>query len=141
MQPITAETLEPHRIPSFAPFRSAVPSAPIDAYDRSAMKMDTVSPIPQSIQTEAKDFQSQPCGRHTILHFIATKEKGNTPNARERNDCINNAAENCILSAEKPCNKIKLENANQTPVQAADDGKNQCNRIHRFTSLVQFGQG
>ena len=59
MQPTTADIIEPHRIPSFASDNSVVP-LPNAAYDRSAMNMETVSPIPQSMHTDANDFQFAP---------------------------------------------------------------------------------
>ena len=43
------------------------------------MKIDTVSPIPHSMHTDANDFQSAPCGSCTKPSFIAAHENVNTP--------------------------------------------------------------
>ena len=76
--PNNADMNEPHRMPSLACPRTAAPPWS-EAYERSAMKMETVSPMPQSIHTDAKERQSLPCGRETNPHFIAIHEKENTP--------------------------------------------------------------
>ena len=78
-QPNTAEITEPQRTPSFASLRNAMPAFPKPAYDRSAMNIETVKPIPQTTQTLANDFQSAPAGRLTNLSRTASHEKLNTP--------------------------------------------------------------
>lgn len=43
------------------------------------MNIETVRPIPQSIQTDANAFQSLPSGSCTNFNFIAIQQKVNTP--------------------------------------------------------------
>ncbi len=57
-----------------------------------------------------------------IFRFPFTEEQGNTPDSRKRNDCINDAAENSILTAENPRDDVKTEKSDASPVQCADDG-------------------
>lgn len=63
------------------------------------------------------------------------KQQGNAPKTCQTHQRVDNAAEDGILTAEQPSYQIKLENANQTPVQTADNGKNQCQSIHMCTSI------
>ena len=69
----------------------------------------------------------------THVHTLA-EQQGNAPRTCQRNDCVDDAAEQAVLTAEKPCDQIKLEQTHQTPVQGTHDGKNQCNSIHVITS-------
>ena len=71
--PRTAAITEPQRTPSLASFRRAAPEAPRPAYERSAMNIDTVKPIPQITQTLANAFQVVPSGSLTILALTAAK--------------------------------------------------------------------
>ena len=57
------------------------------------------------------------------------EKKWNTPDSRKCNNCVDNSAEKRVLSAEDPSNNIKLEQANASPVDTADNGKKQCNFI------------
>ncbi len=76
-------------------------------------------------------------------HFLLTinlltssaEKQGNAPKTSQSNQSINDPAEYSTLATEEPCNKIKLENANQAPVDGTNDGKDQCDRIHRSTSI------
>lgn len=74
-----AEITEPLRTPSFASFRSAAPEAPRPEYERSAMNIETVNPIPQTTQTLAKAFHVVPSGSVTNFALIASHENENTP--------------------------------------------------------------
>lgn len=52
-----------------------------------------------------------------VIHGAAfPKQDGNTPKTGQANQCVDNAAEQAALSAEQPCNQVKLKNAHQTPV-------------------------
>ena len=67
--------------------------------------------------------------------LFGLEEQGNAPQAGQTNQGIDDSAEDCILPAKKPRNQVKLENTDQTPVGAADNGKNQRDRVHIDTSL------
>ena len=54
----------------------------------------------------------------------ASEKKCDAPDCRKTNNSINNSAEKSGLTAEYPCNKIKLEKSNTAPVKASDDHKN-----------------
>ena len=56
--------------------------------------------------------------------------------ARKTHDGINNAAEDGTLTTEKPCHQIKLKQADEAPVQTADDGQNLCQCIHKLPSVL-----
>lgn len=68
----------------------------------------------------------------TIDMLTLAEQQGDTPKTRQTNKRINDSAQDGILAAEQPCNKVKLEDTNKAPVQAADDRENQCYRIHMF---------
>ena len=51
----------------------------------------------------------------------SAEQQGNAPQAGKTNKCIDNAADNCILSSENPCNKVEFENADQPPVEGTND--------------------
>ena len=57
------------------------------------------------------------------------KQKGNAPQASQSHQCIDDAADNAALPTKQPGHQIKLENSHQTPVEAANDGKDQCDGI------------
>ena len=64
------------------------------------------------------------------LFCIAFAEKERyAPNRRKCDDGIYDTAEKCILTAEKPCDDIKLKKTDTTPVETADDGENKCNSV------------
>ena len=69
--PITAESTDPTSTPSLAWSRRAAPSAPRPAYERSAMNIDTVNPIPQTTQTLAKAFHVVFAGSFTKFSLTA----------------------------------------------------------------------
>ena len=64
-----------------------------------------------------------------LFRITFAEEQRNTPDRRKSDDGIYNAAEECILPAEKPCDDIKLKKTDATPVETADNGKNQCNSV------------
>ena len=69
-----------------------------------------------------------------------SEKKGNAPDSREGDNRVNNAAENVGGSAEYPCNQVKLEKTNESPVQRADDYKNKTKFIkhknHSFSAKL-----
>ena len=67
---------------------------------------------------------------------MAPEQQGDAPGTGQTYQGIDDAAQQRILAAEKPGHQIELEQANQTPVQTADDGKEQCDGIH-FNYLRQ----
>ena len=72
----------------------------------------------------------------TVNDGSSAKQKRNTPQTCQSDDCVNKAAEQGTLSAKQPGNQIELKNTNQSPVQTTDDRKNQCQRVHNFTSVL-----
>ena len=64
-----------------------------------------------------------------VVGFAGAEEERDAPDAGERNDGINDAAEDRGLAAAQPCHKVKLEQADAAPVQRADDGEDQRNTI------------
>lgn len=60
-----------------------------------------------------------------ILRVSFAEEKRNTPDSRKRNDRVHDAAEDRILTAKDPSNKVKSEQADATPVQSADNRQNE----------------
>ena len=69
-----------------------------------------------------------------LLHFVRTggdgcfgvsEKKGNAPDTRKGNKRINNSAENCSLTAENPCDEVKLKQTDTAPVEGADYHKSQ----------------
>ena len=59
-----------------------------------------------------------------ILCVSFAEEQGNAPDSRQCDDRINDAAEYCVLTAEDPCDKVKLEKTDATPVQSTNDRQN-----------------
>ena len=55
----------------------------------------------------------------------SAEEERDAPQTGQCDHGVNNSGQQRILSAEDPGYQIELENANQTPVDAADNGKNQ----------------
>lgn len=77
---------------------------------------------------------------------FSSEQETDAPQACKTDNPVNNAAENGILTTEDPCNEIKLENCDQTPVDGTDDRQDQSDCIHNFTSnyfgyfyIVPFG--
>ena len=69
-----------------------------------------------------------------LARLSFAEEKGNAPNARKRDDGIYDAAEKCLLAAEEPRDDIELEKTDTAPVEAADDGEDECDSVkHKGT--------
>ena len=77
--PRTAAITEPTSTPSLACASNAAPSAPRPEYERSAMNIDTVNPIPQTTHTLANAFHVVLAGSWTNLSLIASHENEKTP--------------------------------------------------------------
>ena len=66
------------------------------------------------------------------------KEQGDAPQPCRAYQRIDDAAPDCRLTAEDPCHQIKLEYADQRPVDRADDDQHQCDCVyHRVSSFLQ----
>lgn len=74
-------------------------------------------------------------GLFPIDMLALAKQQCDAPDAGETDEGIDDPAEYRALAAKQPCHKVKLKNTDQTPVQAADDRKDQCYRIHNATSI------
>lgn len=64
-----------------------------------------------------------------IGNSVVLEQQRNAPQRRKTDEGINYAAEGCGLAAADPCDKVKGEKAYASPVDAADDCKNQRNAI------------
>lgn len=53
---------------------------------------------------------------------VSAEEHCNAPQTGKTYKGVNDAAKQRILPSKQPCNKVKLENADETPVQGANDG-------------------
>ena len=53
--------------------------------------------------------------------FSRTEKKRNTPNTCESDNCVDDSAENGILSAEDPGHNVELEKSDASPVERADN--------------------
>lgn len=73
-------------------------------------------------------------------HVPVPEEKGNAPQAAGTHQRIHNAAEHGPLATENVGNQVKLENADQAPVDGPHDGKQQGDFIgnHVEPLLVDF---
>ena len=60
-----------------------------------------------------------------LLCVSFAEEQRNAPNARECNDRINDTAEERLLAAEDPGDKVKLEKTDASPVERTDDRQNE----------------
>ena len=58
--------------------------------------------------------------------------------AGEADEGVENAGDNGGLAAENPGDEVEFENADQAPIQGADDGKDQCDGIHSLCNLQFF---
>lgn len=78
-----------------------------------------------------------------MLHFLyiavsqpgATEKEADRPETCKTDNGVDDAAED-RCGTEQPSHQVKLENAYQPPVDAADDGKDQCQNIHMINLLV-----
>ena len=61
-----------------------------------------------------------------------SEQQSNTPHRSQCHKDIHYPAEDSACAAEKPRNKVKAENTNQSPVQSADNEQNKCDLVkHR----------
>lgn len=66
----------------------------------------------------------------TLDDASSAKQKGNAPQTGQSHKGIDDPAEKRTLTTKEPGHQIELENAHKAPVQGADDGQNQCQRVH-----------
>ena len=69
------------------------------------------------------------------------KQQRDAPYTGQRHQGIDDPAEHCALTAEQPGYQIKLENTNKAPVYTTDNGENQRQSVHYFSSLLQCPGG
>lgn len=62
-------------------------------------------------------------------HFAVAEEKGDAPQAGGANQGVDDAAEHGCLAAKDRGDQIELEDADQPPVDGADDDQKQCNFV------------
>lgn len=72
---------------------------------------------------------------------IFPEQQRNTPQRRKADQCKNDSAYQGSLTAEKPSDKVKLENSNRAPVDSADNDENQCNDIDHSRTLLSKNHG
>ena len=65
------------------------------------------------------------------------KQQGNGPDSSQRDERVNNAADDRSLSAEKPGDEVKLEYADASPAQRADNDKDERNFV-QHQSITPF---
>ena len=66
------------------------------------------------------------------------EQQADAPEAGEADEGVDDAGDDGGLAAEDPGDEVKFENADQAPIQGADDGKNQCDGIHSLCNLQFF---
>ena len=65
------------------------------------------------------------CLWSALDHFTVAEQKRNAPQSRRANQRIDDTADDGGLSAEDGSDQIKLENADQPPVDGSDDDQKQ----------------
>jgi hypothetical protein len=70
-----------------------------------------------------------------VFRFSFAEKQGNAPSARKRDDRIDDAAEDGILTAEKPSDKVKLKKTDTAPVERTDDRENERDSIKHHIKL------
>jgi hypothetical protein len=70
-----------------------------------------------------------------VFRFAFAEKQGNAPSARKRDDRIDDAAEDGILTAEKPSDKVKLKKTDTAPVERTDDRENERDSIKHHIKL------
>lgn len=53
---------------------------------------------------------------------VSAEEHCNAPQTGKAHKGVNDAADQSVLSAKQPGNKVELKNADKTPVQGTNDG-------------------
>ena len=66
------------------------------------------------------------------------EQQADAPEAGEADEGVEDAGDNGGLAAENPGDEVEFENADQAPIQGADDGKDQCDGIHSLCNLQFF---
>ena len=87
---------------------------------------------------EALAFNGASWGVFRLFVAVAkllSEQEGSTPQTSQTNDGIDDAAEERVLTAKEPCNKIKLKDTDQTPVDTADDRQDQSKHIDHVIIL------
>lgn len=79
----------------------------------------------------------QPVFSFNSVFFVCciSENKRNTPKTRQSNEDIDYSADNSCLSAEDPCNDIKLEKTDTAPVESTYDRQNQRYFIQYYHGL------
>ncbi len=62
--------------------------------------------------------------------LACAEKKRDTPNSGKRHDGIYYAADERILSAEEPCDDVKLKKSDTSPIERTDYGEHKGNSIH-----------
>ena len=57
--------------------------------------------------------------------MVSAEQKSQTPQTGKTNYCVDDPADDGILSTEDPGNKVKFEKTYKAPVDRANNGKNQ----------------
>ena len=74
-----------------------------------------------------------------LRNCVLPEQKRCAPDTGDGNQCVDDPAEQGRLAAEEPGHQVELEQRHQAPVQAADDGEDQCDHIHEKYLLLDFG--
>jgi hypothetical protein len=75
---------------------------------------------------------------YRIINVSLTEKKSNTPDTRKSNYRIHDSAEERHRSAAKPCDEIKLENTNATPVKSTNHRKNKRDSVNYHIGNLAF---
>ena len=74
----------------------------------------------------------------SLESFSCTEKERHAPDTCKRNDSIYYSASEHLLSSEYPCNYIKTEKPNASPVQCSYDRDNKRNSIHYHCDFSSF---
>ncbi len=76
------------------------------------------------------------------VHSVSiTEQKGNTPDARDRDQGKDNTADDCSLSTKQPTDNVKRKDSNAAPVKSTDDYKNECKFIEHNNISFKANSG
>ena len=67
----------------------------------------------------------------------SAEQQGDAPQTGKTDHCVDNAADARGLAAEDPRDQVEPRKADQTPVDCADNGQNQCQGIHDHSSFYE----
>ena len=62
--------------------------------------------------------------------LACAEDQGDTPDARKRDDRIDDAAQERGLTTADPCDEVEAEQPDAAPVQCADHGNDERDSIH-----------